>query len=175
MPSPTNSAIIGSFANSRRMQNDFLQLVDSTSGNIFGWIDYLGHLQGSLLSGLDTILFQDLQPALIGNYNAGVSKVLSSTQPAGLYRVSYFQAINQVATVSSTAPDLTLSYTDGGGISRTQTLFFTDTSNSTSSLNQGDVVIYSQAASPISVISTSYASSGVTQMRFALAVQLDLA
>lgn len=175
MSNPTNSAIIGQFSNSRGLQDDFLQLVDPQGGNIFAWIDYQGHLQGAFLSGITTFLFQDMQPALVGNYNSGLSKVLSSTQVAGLYRVSFFQSINQAASSSSTAPDLTLFYTDGGGISRTQTLFFTDSSNSTASISQGDIVIYSQAASPISVVSSSYSSSGVVQMRYGLAIQLDLA
>jgi hypothetical protein len=45
---PTPRSIIGQFINGRNAKDDYLQLADNHGGNIFGWIDSDGHLQGTL-------------------------------------------------------------------------------------------------------------------------------
>jgi hypothetical protein len=52
---PTPKTVIGQFVNGRNAGDDFLQLVDSHGGNVLGWIDANGVLQGSLAAGGGTI------------------------------------------------------------------------------------------------------------------------
>lgn len=51
---PTKESVIGQYINGRNAAFDFLQLADNHGGTVFGWIDALGHLQGSLKEGLGT-------------------------------------------------------------------------------------------------------------------------
>jgi hypothetical protein len=53
-------------------------------------------------------IFQTLNTALVANFNAGAAQTLFTPTTPAMYRISFFQAIQQAATTSSTTPSLTL-------------------------------------------------------------------
>jgi hypothetical protein len=115
-----------------------------------------------------------LQPTLTANYNAGGAKTIFTPSAVTVLRVSWSQAIVVAATTSSTFPSLTLSWTDVGGISRTQQLVATSATNTTAVQSQGDTIIYTNNAGPVAVTSASYASNAAAQMTYALAIFAEI-
>ena len=92
---PTQEAIIGTFINGRNSTLDFLQLKDNHGGNIFGWIDSDGHLQGSLLFGTGVSFVSSL-PALC---TPGLTPIVELSIPP--YSVYYCSAMNTWTAVGS--------------------------------------------------------------------------
>ena len=117
-----------------------------------------------------------LSPTLTANYNAGSAQTIFTPSAVTVLRVSWSQAIVVAATTgaaTSTFPSLTLSWTDVGGITRTQTLVSTSTTNTTAVQSQGVTVIYTNNSGPVSVTSASYASNTAAQMTYALTVYAE--
>jgi hypothetical protein len=124
-------------------------------------------------NGIPAELFQVLAPALTNNYNAGVAKTLVVPSAAGMWRVSWSQSIVVVDGASSTFPSLTLSWTDVGGIARTQTLVATSATNTTAVTSNGEAYVYSNSSTAIQVTSASYASGTPNTMTFSLALTCE--
>jgi hypothetical protein len=125
-------------------------------------------------NGVSSEIFQTLNAGLVANYNAGAAKTLFTPTAAAMYRISFFQSIQQAATTSSTTPSLTLSYTDAGGVARTLVLVTSDSSNlTTSAPQQGNVHIYTNGSTAVTITSSGYASSGATAMQYVLAVTAE--
>lgn len=87
---------------------------------------------------------------------------------AGLYQVTYAARITQAATASSSLT-VTVTWTDGG-VTCTQS-GAAMTGNTTSTVQSGVIVLQSDAASTVRY-STSYSSTGATEMQYQLAVRL---
>ena len=120
------------------------------------------------------VLATDSQTALTANYNSGSAKTLLATPVAGgVYKVRGVQAINRVATTSCTFPSLTLSWKDAGGISRTQALVSTSTTNSTNTITTFDYTFHADSSAAITITSAGYASTGATSMRYSLGYTLE--
>ena len=113
---------------------------------------------------------RDTQAALTANYNSGSAKTIYEgiNGTDTILAVKGVQAINRSATSSSTFPSLTLSWTDPGGISRTQTLVATSTGNATSVITSFVTAIHVKAGTAVTLTSASYASSGATSMQYSL-------
>ena len=124
-------------------------------------------------NGVPAEVFQVLSTGLAANYNGGSAKTLFTPTAAGMWRISFFQAITTAAGSSSTFPSLTLSYVDAGGVARTLVLVATSGTNTTAVVAQGDVVIMTDGSTPVTVTSASYASSGSPAMAYALAVSAE--
>ncbi len=123
--------------------------------------------------GVPPIYFSVKDAALTANYNAGVAKTLVTPTAASQYRISYSQAIVVVDPASSTFPSLTLGWTDVGGIARTKTLVSTSATNTTAVESDGDVTIYTNASTPVTITSAGYASGTAGTMTYALVVSLE--
>jgi hypothetical protein len=140
------------------------------SGNISGYVS------GSASVVTNTVL-PILQPTLTANYNAGSAQTIYTPSAVTVLRVNWSQAIVVAATTgaaTSTFPSLTLSWTDVGGITRTQTLVPTSTANTTAVQSQGVTVIYTNNSGPVAVTSASYASNTASQMQYALTVFAEI-
>jgi hypothetical protein len=115
-----------------------------------------------------------LQPTLTANYNAGSAKTIYTPTASVVIRVSWSQAIVVAAATSSTFPSLTLSWTDVGGIARTQQLVATSATNTTAVQSQGDTLIYTNTSGPVAVTSASYASNVAATMTYALTIWAEI-
>jgi hypothetical protein len=78
------------------------------------------------------------------------------------------------AATSSTFPSLTLSWTDVGGIARTQQLVATSATNTTAVYSNGSAYVYTNTTGPVSVTSASYASNTAAQMTYALEIFAEI-
>jgi hypothetical protein len=139
------------------------------SGNISAYVPSSGAV-------ITNTVLPILSPALTANYNAGSAQTIFTPSAVTVLRVSWSQAIVVAATTgaaTSTFPSLTLSWTDVGGITRTQTLVSTSTTNTTAVQSQGVTVIYTNNSGPVSVTSASYASNTAAQMTYALTVYAE--
>ena len=149
------------------VQPDFSDLAGAAKISKYNNIAVVGN-------GVPSEPFQTLNTALAANYNAGAAKTMFTPTGAAMYRISFFQAIQQAATTSSTTPSLTLGYTDAGGIARTLVLVTSDSSNlTTSAPQQGTVEIFTNGSTAVTITSTGYASSGATAMQYVLAVTAE--
>lgn len=105
---------------------------------------------------------------LTANYNSGSAKLVIANQNTGaMFRIDGVEAINRAATTSSTMPSLVLSWTDPGGIARTQTLVATSSANTTATQTSFSFVFQTNTATA-TLTSASYASSGATTMQYSL-------
>lgn len=124
--------------------------------------------------GIAAIYGSTTSTALAANFNSGGAFTVYTPASAGPVRILYWQGVTQAATVSSTAPSLTLGYTDAGGIARTVQLIATNSGNTTAGVvSSGVYYIYAQAGTAITITSAGYASSGATPMQYALAVSTE--
>lgn len=106
----------------------------------------------------------DAQGASLSN------QVVLNVTVAGLYRVSYYTRITQVATTSSSL-DIVLGWTDGGN-----TCPFIGTTvagNALTSAGSAVVLIRADAGTPITY-STGYTSVGATPMKYSMTVRAEL-
>lgn len=99
----------------------------------------------------------------------GATDLTSGGAGAGLYRVTYYARVTTAATVSSSLT-VTIAFTDHGTAQSTSGAAITG--NTTTTKQSGSFLLYSDAASPITV-ATTYASVGATAMVYQLYVTLE--
>lgn len=99
----------------------------------------------------------------------GATDLTDGTFGAGMYRLTYYARVTRAATTSSSL-QVTLSWTDHG-ITLTSTLAAM-TGNTTSTVQQGGGLIYSDGGQPVTY-STTYASTGATSMSYEIFVALE--
>jgi hypothetical protein len=148
--------------------------------NVLWQNDSSGNVSAYISSGATVVTntaLPILQPTLTANYNAGSAQTIYTPAASTVLRVSWSQAIVVAATTgaaTSTFPSLTLSWTDVGGITRTQTLVSTSTTNTTAVQSMGATLIYTNSSGPVAVTSASYASNTAAQMTYALTVFAEI-
>jgi hypothetical protein len=108
--------------------------------------------------------------SLTGQFsNIAASDLTAGGGAAGLYRLTYYMRITRAATLNSNLT-FTAGWTDDGvpqSISGAGV-----TGNTTTSLETGTVLIYSDPISPITY-ATTYVSAGATAMNYKLSVTLE--
>jgi hypothetical protein len=126
---PTTESVIGKFINGRNATDDFLQLASNRGGNVFGWIDAEGHLQGSLLFGVGGISFVPSVPALC---TPGLTPPVElSVSP---FTIFYCSALNTWSPVGAGVTSVTFTG-DGTVLSATPSAPVTTTGTLTATLN----------------------------------------
>ena len=125
-------------------------------------------------NGIPAEVNQIASTGLTANYNAGSAATIFTPTTASQLRISYSQAITTADAVSSTFPSLTLGWTGAGGIARTKTLVATSATNTTAVESDGVVVITTNASTPVTLTSASYASNTPATMAYALSVTTEV-
>lgn len=99
---------------------------------------------------------------------------LTASAAVGLYRVCAWSAVTTAASVSSTLPAVTISFNNG--VAQVKTLLASNSGNTTTTYEQGCMVLQASAATAISydagTTSGAYASSG-TAMQYQLRVTME--
>lgn len=98
----------------------------------------------------------------------------STPTASGVFRVSGYIVVTQVATTSSTLPSIVITWVDADN-STPQSLTLTPTSagNLLTTFEQATGFISDKAANAIQFATSGYASSGATPMQFALHLRLE--
>jgi hypothetical protein len=115
--------------------------------------------------------------AQAANYNGGSAKTIFTPTAASTIRISLAQYMTQSASSSSTFPSLTIGWTDPGGVARTATVVSTYSGNVTtngSAQASGVFCVFTNASTPVTITSASYASSGATPMQYCLSVVTEV-
>jgi hypothetical protein len=105
-----------------------------------------------------------------GTANGTGTLISAASSLFGVYRVSCIQELLTPATTSATTPANTITWRDGdSGVTTTNTLFGTSTTNTTSNIQFGSALIYNFGftTDAITYNQVGYASSGTTTMTFA--------
>ena len=108
--------------------------------------------------------------------NITSTSLLGTTTQAGIYRATVYVEVAQVATTSSTMPDLRIIYTNPAGASITRQATAGSTGNSLTTFASADFPISVGAAASITFDMgqvTPYASSGATVMQFNYYIRLE--
>lgn len=150
----------------------------ATSGliNLNQWMDQSPDVRGL---GLPPLVYTDTVDTLTANYKSGAATQVASCTTARsahtcLIRISGVESISRAAGSSSTLPSLTLGWTDGGSVARTQTLVATSTTNTTAVLTAFSVAIAVLTNTNVTVTSASYASSGSPTMAYELGIAAEI-
>ena len=99
---------------------------------------------------------------------------LLATPSAGVYRVSAYIIVTQVATTSSTMPSVVITWTDKDNTTaQTLTLTATSTGNALTTFAQAMAVLDATSGSNIQYSTTGYVSSGATPMQYALHLRIE--
>lgn len=155
-PMPYESPVLASLPNER-------EHTEQISEN---WYRWLFILQGRLQAAAYVIGAKALT-----TQNAAISAT-PFTLPVitgGVYRVSYYVRVTSAAGTSSSV-QVTLGWTDGGvSLTKAGTAV---TGNTTSSFDQGSVLVRDDANGPITY-ATSYASNPANAMQYALDVVVE--
>ena len=107
--------------------------------------------------------------AHLQNASIAATDLTDGTFGAGLYRLTYYARVTKAAGVSSSL-QVTFAWTDHA-IAQTSS-GAAMTGNTTTTQQSGTVLVYSNAASPISY-STTYASNGAGEMEYSLYVVIE--
>lgn len=126
-------------------------------------------------AGVPYIVAQNLTANLQTNFNGGVAKTLYQTVASGMYRLSAtFSVIN--TPVAANGPNLVLSYSDVGGVPRTQNIWAVmGTVSSNANVQANIYPMYCAATTNINVTSQGYTpgSGGGGGMAYALGLTVE--
>lgn len=126
-------------------------------------------------AGVPYIVAQNLTANLQTNFNGGTTKVLYQTVASGMYRLSAtFSVIN--TPVAANGPNLVLSYTDAGGVPRSQTIWAVmGTVSSNANVQSNVYPMFCAQTTNINVTSQGYTpgSGGGGGMAYALGLTVE--
>ncbi len=106
---------------------------------------------------------------------SNISSTNIYTAPAnGMYRVTVIIMLTQVASTSSTLPQVNIGWTDGDN-NTAQTTIATSpsSSNNLTTYETASVVVYAESGSAISYSTSSYASSGSPSMQYSVHIRVE--
>jgi flagellar basal body P-ring protein FlgI len=112
------------------------------------------------------------------NLTAQAANITTTTiltpSASGVYRVSAYIIVSQAATVSSTLPSTTITWTDpDNSTSQSITLTPTNTGNLLTTYQQASVIFNAKTGIPIQYSTASYATSGATPMQYGLRIRTE--
>jgi hypothetical protein len=128
-------------------------------------------------NGIPSEPFQIVATGLSASYNSGSAKTIFTPTAATLLRVTVTEYITVAATTgaaTSTLPSVTLSWTDESGISRTNTMIATSTTNTTAVYFTATVLIQTNSSTAVQVTSAGYASNTASQMQYSLVTTVEI-
>lgn len=130
------------------------------------WIDWLNRLGGQVT---ETPFVRNSVTATTQAASVGATDLTGGALNAGLYRITYYARITRAAGTSSSLT-VTLGWTDQGqALTPSGTAI---TGNTVTTFQSASILVYSDAASPITY-ATTYASVGAPTMQYKLAVTLE--
>jgi predicted PurR-regulated permease PerM len=99
---------------------------------------------------------------------------LLAVPAAGMYRVTAYIVITQVATTSSTLPSIVITWTDkDNNTGQSITLTATSAGNALTTVLQATCTLDAIAASNIQYSTTGYVSTGATPMQYAVHLRIE--
>jgi hypothetical protein len=105
--------------------------------------------------------------------NISVTTIVATPAP-GLYRVSGYISVSQVATSSSTLPSIVLTWTDqNSGQAMSLTLTPTNSGNLLTTVQENNAILSVNSSTDIQFSTTGYASSGATPMQYSIHMRVE--
>jgi hypothetical protein len=134
-------------------------------------------------NGVPSETFQVLAGGLAANYNSGTAQTIFTPTTTSILRISFIE-YSQNAPTGATLPSLTLSWSDASNTAQTLAIFSATGSvsaagvyatNYASLTTKGsiEVVIMTNASTPVKVTSASYAAGSGTALQYALGVTVE--
>lgn len=119
-------------------------------------------------------------PSLLPGANATAqaadipATTLLAVTASGLYRVSGYIVVTQVATTSSVLPSIVITWTDADNTTgQSFTLTPTNAGNLLTTLQESDMVVNALTATNIQYATSGYASVGGTPMHFSIHIRIE--